>query len=219
AIDHDSNVRIVHVSNKAQLGAPVAIAADLRVGDHTYGGGELRVTNAGDKPILTLRGAWIITLSSGRVTEQRWNVGGVTSIWFGGRNPGAEDEIPVAGPPNNITSGQETIKHVKAQLKGVVFADRTYWGDEGTTVMQDLRTEAQAFLMVAVKVREMYQGSKSNELVRQMVTPSSDPAAGIFPNAKYSSTFRLTLMKNGVLRADAGQWMDRIVESLKQFLV
>lgn len=207
----------IKVSNVEQ-GAPVKASATLRLSQRAYGDGFLTLKNVSGRPILMLGGVWEISTSEGGVIRDGWTFGAAIHLLNGGLRPGEEVKLPVAGPPNFIVDPPHRITEFSVKVTGVVFQDRTYWGEDGYLVYRKMEQDRKNMLIVAERLRQSCQTSPQ-EVIKQLNDPQSTRALGakaLFPDLGYRIMFRETLVdENNSLRSDVIQRLDRIIAALK----
>ncbi len=211
------NGRQITVSN-AEQGAPVEASATLRLSQRTYGDGFLTLKNVSGRSILALRGVWEISTSEGGVIKDGWTFGAAIHLVNGGLRPGEEAKLPVAGPPNFTVDPPHKITKLSVKVTGVVFQDRTYWGEDGYLVYQKIEQDRKNMLIVAERLRQSCQTSPQ-AVVKQLNDPQSTRTLGtkaLFPSMRYRIMFRDTLLdENNSLRSDVIQRLDRVIAALK----
>ncbi len=211
----------ITVSN-AEQAAPVAAVAVLRLSQRAYGAGFLTLKNVSDKSILTLRGVWEISTSEGGTLRHGWNFGGATAQLTGGIKPGQEVKLPVAGPPNYAIDSPHKITKLSVLITGVVFKDRTYWGEDGYQIYMNYTRDVKNMLLVAEKVRERFEKLPPQVLVDQLTDPQSirsGRSSELFPDMMYRLVFpSLLLDEHNSLRPDAMQRLDKMIISLSGWI-
>lgn|GEM_PF-2725166 len=223
AIERESEVRQVRVSNSGQ-GAPVLVSARMHISDSAYGKGYIKMKNTGDKDILAFKGAWVITTSEGQETRDHWNFGGSSALWVGSFTPGEEVYFPIPGPPNLTAQAPQKIVRFSVLITGILFTDRTWWGDDGYGVYENVRNDGKITLKIAKRLRNAYENISpqgfdhraSEVIIKKTLEDMGEP---VYTSPLYQATFRpLLFNRQNVMRPDAMAKLDRVISSLKTFL-
>jgi hypothetical protein len=223
AIQRESVIREVRASNSNQ-GAPVRVSARMQVSDRAYGNGYLKMRNVGNKEIIAFRGAWVITTSEGGVIRDHWNFGASSSLWISNFSPGEEARFPIPGPPNLTVQAPQKIARFSVIITGILFADRTWWGDDGYAVYENVRNDGKISLKIAKRLRaacqqtspEKFDQQASESVIKKALEDMGEPA---YASPLYQGTFqRLIFDRQNAMRPDAMANLDRVISSLKTFL-
>lgn len=220
AIERDTGAtRMVVLSNDAQH-APVAISGSLTVGVHSYGQGYLTLKNVSAQPIVAFRGAWEVRRTQAEPARHHWDVGGPTLVFNGGLQPGEEISFPIPGPPSNAVENNQRVTDVVPLITGVVFYDKTIWGADGDELARKLTRDQKIFVSVAEQLRDASHKLAPREfsdrvLQRDFAAPNS---TAFFPDIHTQMMLsHVVLDDKQLVRTDAAERLDRIIDRLKQF--
>ncbi|MCI0560532.1 MAG: hypothetical protein MN733_18755 [Nitrososphaera sp.] len=205
------------ISNSWQ-GGPIEATALISIGNQSYSAGTLTITNVSDKPVVAIKGAWQISTSEGGTVRHAWDFGGPLSLFSAdkGMIKRRSFNLPFNAPPNLVVDSSHRITNASIVILGVVFSDRTWWGDEGYDVYRNLLTEIQTVLSGVRKIREECANSTSDTMSRKI---SDLESVAYFPRKLYRIPMKNYLIDlQGNLRADAIQRLDKMIASLSSFL-
>lgn len=209
--------------NNAGSGEPVELVSELLVSNRAYGSRFLTMKNTSNKPILALRGEFIITSQSGAIVRNGWKFGGGTSVVGGGIALLGERKIPISGPSQELFEAPDKIRNIRLKTTGVVFADKSYWGNDGYAMYQMVSSDVKNLLLVSTQVRRAIDEMAAEEFVQQIRIPVT---ADKKPHPKLSlldegsrMNFEMLLVdpQTSGLRVGAREKMDTAISRLKTF--
>ncbi len=199
---------------------PVRLTATIEVSDTAFGNGFLTINQISSKGIAALKGEFFITTNNGDIIRDGW------SFSYGGKvyARGEEWKVPVGGPINPIVYSPHRIANIGIRVTGVVFDDKSYWGDEGLVVSQKASVTAKNLGMMAAKIKaeclQMTIQEVTSELSRIVPNPivHSEWKNGRFDldPVSYIRFSRLLLDQNKNLKGDYMQKLDSLIESCKK---
>lgn len=206
---------LVKVTNRGS-DEPLEVSSKLYQSSHAFGGGLLKMRNVSGKKIIAFRGEWIVRSTQDKLYKEGWNYGNGTALFLKDAlfPSGTERELPVGGPIAEIFPAPDKIRDISVRITGVVFADRTHWGEDGYRKFEKVLNEVNSWTIVTKRVKEACSQRQPEEMVRILTTSSPN----IFVHGDYQQFFRRLLLEGDkYLRPDTMQKIDRMLELLNSF--
>lgn len=205
----------INVTN-AGTGQPIEVHARLYQSAHAYGSGLMKLRNVSNKNVLAFRGEWVVKSAQGAMLKDGWKFGNAIGVFWheAAVTPGKEVELPIGGPVAEIFGAPDRIQAITVRVTGVVFSDKSHWGEDGYNRYESILQDAKSWAVLFERVKEFCRNQRPEAVAGELIKP----APGIFFDAKHKAFFKwLLLDKQNQLRPDGMQKLDSMSESLKAF--